>query len=92
MDPKIEERLAALEQMVAENNKILKRMRGVQRNANLMKLMYWVVIIVISFGAYFFIKPYLQMLGGVYGVGKGGNSTDVNSILDQYKQLQQEIN
>lgn len=92
MDPKIEERLAALEQMVAENNKILKRMRGVQRNANLMKLMYWVVIIVISFGAYFFLKPYLTMLGGVYGVGKGGNSTDVNSILDQYKQLQQDIN
>jgi len=89
MDPQIEARLDAIERTVAENNKILRKMRSVQRNAQTMKLFYWLLIIISFIASWYFLKPYLSTLGGLYGVGSGQDTMDVNSLLESYKSLQE---
>ena len=54
-----------------ENNKILRGIRSSNRFSMIMRVVYWVVIIIVSFGAYYFIQPYLTMLLGITGQNQG---------------------
>lgn len=49
-----------------ENNKILKGMRRSNRLATIFKVFYWLVIIGLGFGAYYFIEPYVDQFKTVY--------------------------
>lgn len=49
-----------------ENNSILKSMRRTARLGTAMKLIYWIVILGLSYGAYYFIQPYLNTVMGMY--------------------------
>lgn len=49
-----------------ENNKILKGMRRAGRLATGFRIFYWLVIIGLGFGAYYFIEPYVKQLNSVY--------------------------
>lgn len=49
-----------------ENNKILKRLQRAGRFAVAFKIFYWLAIIGLAFGAYYFIEPYINELGGAY--------------------------
>ncbi len=53
------ERTAA---MVQDNNNILRKMRRSSRVAMALHAFYWVVIIGLTFGAYYFIQPYASLL------------------------------
>lgn len=82
MDTNIEERLLAIEKKVTENNAILIKMRRVQRNAHLFRLFYWIIIISITAGSLYYIKPYLDQLAEMYSGFQNTQETIKNSIPD----------
>jgi len=76
----LEETLA----LAKDNNKILRSIRSSNRIAMVMRVLYWVVIVALSFGAYYFIQPYFTLLtrmGGSPATGGGLQGT-----LDQAQQ------
>lgn len=52
-----------LQKTVDENQKILKGIRSHHRMATLFKIIYWMVILAIIFGAYYFAKPVIDSVG-----------------------------
>ena len=87
MDPELEKRLRSIEERLDKNQQILVRIRRVQRSASLFRLFYWVVIILLGFGAFYFIQPYLNAITSGYG-NIQNSFTDLknfNSLLDQLK-------
>ena len=67
MDPeskKLLEENLALEQ---ENNSILRAMKRSMRWSQIMSVIYWLVIIGISIGAFYFLQPYFDKIIAVYG-------------------------
>ena len=45
---------------------MLRKMRGAQRRANIFKFLYWLVIIGIAAGAFYFLQPYFQVVQDLY--------------------------
>ena len=67
------ERTAKLAQ---ENNDLLHKLNRRAKLGTAIKVLYWTVIIGLSFGAFYFIQPYLDFLSGVGGSSPGsGNSS-----------------
>ena len=58
--------------MTEENNKILHSMRRSNRISTIMRAIYWVIILLVGFGAYYFIQPYLTTMLNLYGQVQGG--------------------
>ncbi len=52
-----------------ENNNILKKMRRAQRRTFTLHLIYWIIILGISVGAYYFAKPYFDKAMALYTQG-----------------------
>jgi hypothetical protein len=63
-----------------ESLNILKKINRARMVGNTLVFLKWVVIIGLSYGAYFFIEPYLNVI-------TGGLNT-INSGMDQVKDLQ----
>ncbi len=96
MDEHINERLTAIENKLEENNRILVRMRRVQRNSQLFRLFYWLVIVGLTLGAFYYIEPYLKQLTQIYsGIQDTQQNIqkaipdigNVQNLLDQLKGL-----
>jgi hypothetical protein len=81
MDPEVKQLLEENLRISKENNLLLIKVRNVQRWAQITRILYWVVIIGISFGALYYIKPYLGNLINVYSGGASGveNISDISS-------------
>lgn len=62
MSPEERDLLYKTHELAEENNKILRSLRNAQRWDRVIKYGYWVVIIALTFGAYYLIQPYLEML------------------------------
>ena len=63
MEPDIKQLLEANLELSRENNEILKKIRNAQRMAQIYRFLYWIVIIGASYGAYYFVQPYI---GGIF--------------------------
>ena len=94
MTPEEKALLERTAKLVEENNAILQSIRRSNRFTTALHILYWVVIIVFSFGAYYFIQPYLTMLlgvtdqaGGVQGIMNSLNNAPdaANSLKDLLK-------
>ena len=73
-----------------ENNKILRSIRRTNRFGFVWKIVYWGIIIGISYGAYVYIQPYVDMLMKEYNSIKGTVTTvqkTANQIPDLGKLL-----
>jgi len=79
------ERTAALTE---ENNAILRKMRRSSRWQMALQICYWVLIIALTFGAFYFIQPYINSLTGALGE-MGGTGADQGQSYAQ--QLQQAL-
>lgn len=82
MDQQLDERLSAIEKKLDENHAILIRMRRVQRNAGLFRIFYWLVIIGLTAGSFYFIQPYLQQITSVYSGFQDTQESIKNNIPD----------
>ena len=66
-----------------ENNKILRGIRRSNRLGFVWKIVYWAIIIGVSYGAYVYIQPYIDILMQEYAKIKG----TVNSVQNTASQL-----
>jgi hypothetical protein len=65
--------------LAEENNAMLKSIRRSNRLSVIMRVVYWVVILGLSYGAFFFIQPYINSLMGLYN-GAQQNVSDAKSV------------
>lgn len=94
MDRELEKRLRAIEGQLVENHRLLVRIRRVQRHGNLFRLVYWLILLAVAFGAFYFINPYLKQLERFYqNLGGEGSFIELqNSNLGGIKKLFQQLN
>jgi hypothetical protein len=86
MTPEEKSLLERTYKMAEENNSILRSIRRSNRIAAAMRILYWVVIIALSVGAYYFIQPYMTlMLKSVNSLS--GLSSDLNSATSAAQSL-----
>ena len=60
MDEGLKELLQANLEVSKENNKILKKMRNAQRWAQVTRVLYYLVIVGLTVGAFYYVQPFLQ--------------------------------
>ncbi|MES2215940.1 MAG: hypothetical protein V4481_01445 [Patescibacteria group bacterium] len=75
MTPEERSLLERTASLAEENNKMLRSLRRSGRISLAMRIGYWVVIILVSFGAYYFIQPYVQTMTNLVG---GNEKTDAS--------------
>lgn len=86
----LEENLA----LAKENNQMLKKVLRSQKRGEIMKIVYWLFIIGVAFGAFYFVQPYLENVISIYTNTAGvleeinGEVPDVNNISELLKQIQ----
>lgn len=62
MDPESKQLLDKTFALAEENNKMLRGMRRLQRISSFMSMLYWLVIIIIALGSFYFMQPYVAQL------------------------------
>jgi hypothetical protein len=89
MSPEERSLLERTYKLVEENNKVLISIRRNARIATAMRIGYWVVILGLSFGAYYFIQPFLLAItGGLNNIQSGGFTGDIGNIQSTVSQIQ----
>ena len=81
MSPDEKKLLERTFELAEENNKILCKLRSMDRIDRIMRWVYWGIIILLSLGAYYFIQPYVEFI-------TGKESGDVNSLNSLFDSLQ----
>lgn len=84
MEPSLEKKLDELLELTTENNRMLHRMRRLQRWSSVMRALYWLVIIGLAFGSFYFVKPYFEQLTKVYTQG----AASFNTIQTEFSNIQ----
>ena len=62
MDTESKELLEKTFALTEENNKMLKKIRHGQRLSSFLTSVYWVIVIGLGIGAFYFIQPYFNKL------------------------------
>ena len=86
MTPEEKSLLERTYKMTLENNELLRHMRRAARWASVMRYIYWIIIIVLSFGAYYFIQPYIDFLTSTLS-GLHGSNGSSDSMLQTLQSL-----
>jgi len=73
MDPESKKLLEETLELEQENNKILHSMKRSMALARIMNVVYWLIIIGISIGAFYFVQPYFNKVLGLYNSITGQN-------------------
>jgi TRAP-type C4-dicarboxylate transport system permease small subunit len=66
MDPRDSRTLQKILELTEENNHLLKKMRRSQALGRFMTILYWVIIIGITAGAFYFVQPYIDRIVEAY--------------------------
>ena len=83
MTPEERQLLIQTSRLVEENNKILRKMHRAALWGRIFHFLYWVAIIGLSVGAYYFIQPYVDQLQQTYGCIK----QDVSNVRNTVNQV-----
>ena len=90
MDPEEKQLLQNALALIEENNKMLHKIRGVQKRETLWRVLKYVVIIAIAFSSFYYIEPYLNkildMYSSISGVEQKINNSG-SSIQDLLKKF-----
>ncbi len=89
MDIETKQLLTETIELEKENNKMLHGIVRSQKIANIYRIVYWGIIILSTFGAYYFIQPFLDNIFNVYTGGTSGSSnmSDIFSNLSDKHQV-----
>ncbi len=88
MDPESKQLLQNTLALAEENNKMLHKIRGVQKRETLWQALKIIVIIGIAFGSFYYIEPYLNKVMSLYSSISGMEQKLNNSPLqDLLKKL-----
>jgi TRAP-type C4-dicarboxylate transport system permease small subunit len=66
MNPEEKQLLQKTYYLAEENNKILHKLKRANTRASLFRWFYWIVIIGISIGAFYFLEPYIKAATNAY--------------------------
>ena len=66
MSPEEKSVLMEVVELSRENNKMLHSIRSASRWARAWRVFYWIVIIVVTLGSYYYVQPYISALRSVY--------------------------
>ncbi len=89
MTPEEKELLQRSVALSEENNEILRGIQRSMRFGRFMSILYWVFIIGSAVGAYYIIQPYIDAISGAYGGAKTSFSSQVESALKNFQDVQQ---
>ena len=67
MPPEEKELLQKSVELGEENNRMLRAMKRSMLWSRIMSILYWVLIIGISVGAFYFLQPYVDQVVKTYG-------------------------
>lgn len=70
-----------------ENNKLLKKIRGLQKRGAAFTYVRWLLVIAVAFGAYYYIQPYLAKITQFYNSIPNFGNIDFNNIDSLIKGL-----
>ena len=76
MTPDEKELLEKTHSLAQENNKILRSIRSSNRWSSVFRVIYWIIIIGASIGAFYYIQPYANLLLKEYSIIQ----TDLNNV------------
>ena len=62
MDPESKDLLQKTFALAEENNKMLRHIRRSQKRTTIMNIIYWLIIIGITVGAFYFLQPYINQI------------------------------
>jgi len=82
MTPEERQLLIQTNRLVEENHAMLRKMRRAALWTRAWHLLYWLIIVGISVGAYFYVQPYVEKLQDIYG-GIAGDVDAVQSVAEQ---------
>ena len=95
----MEENKALLEEILKttkENQEKINKVLSFQKWSQITRVFYWLILIGVSVGAFYFTKPYLNSLLSVYSGGLGGGietkiqgGMDMKVVEELLKTLQQ---
>ena len=91
MTPEERSLLERTYKLTEENNDILRSIRRSNRWSMAIKAIYWIVIIGLSIGAFYFIQPYIEFMTSALGIGgeQAGSATASQSFLKNFQELMQ---
>jgi len=81
MDPESKQLLQNTLALTEENNKMLHKIRGVQRRGAIWNTIKILVIIAIALGSFYYIEPYLEKVMNLYSSVSGMEQKINNSPL-----------
>ena len=87
MTPEERDLLFKTHELAQENNTMLRSLRNAQRWDRVIKYGYWFIIIAASFGAYYVIQPYLQVIAAPFVRTPGGDTQKMSDIQELLKSL-----
>lgn len=66
MEQEDRERLKQVLALAERNNRILKKLYGAMRWGRVLKIIYWIVIVGVAVGAFYFLQPVFQSVSDTY--------------------------
>jgi hypothetical protein len=78
-----QEKLEAIYKMTLENHDILQGMRSRERLGNILRIVYWLIILGAIGGVYIYVKPLLQSVSE--------NKSRIQQTLDQFEKLRSQL-
>ena len=78
-----EQKLNEIYKMTEENNEILRTIRRQQYFSNFLKVVYWLVILGFLGGAYYFVRPFIDVFTG--------DSAKVEEKIDQFNKMRSQL-
>lgn len=87
MEKEDRERLKRILELTEKNNKIIRQMHATMRWGRVLKVIYWIVILGIAVGAFYFLQPVLTSVRDTYETL--GDSVD--SIKGSFTTIEDEL-
>lgn len=84
MTPEEREILENTHRLAEENNHMLRKLYRGYKWGRALKILYWVVILGVSFGAFWLIQPYVDQIKDAYGK-IGQNIETAQNASDEVK-------
>ncbi len=80
MDDK--ETLARILELAEDTNKVMHKMRRVQRWASVWSSLYWIIIIALAIGSFYYIQPFIDSFVHAYQSVVGTNSSATSTTFN----------
>ena len=89
MDPESKKLLEETFRLTQENNNMLRKVRSVQKWANLWSLLKVLLIIGIALGSFYFLEPFVNKFISIWNNVSGNQQQNLNSnpVQDFFKKL-----